>query len=224
MSGEDAFFDGVALEGEEQEWFDELYATYIEMERIFAHPGEYPSQLEVKAANLALKLYQSLISRGIEVEFPSELVKNRSVERKSGPNELSFYEHFHSIQVLVQYIKWKEVHSEIGDVSLGHEFQIAVFSWKSDRNYQAKLVRNDNGWGYQFMRDSGETDKRCSGFLKSIREIESIVYPHNIEWCFETLWEDAAKGKLDIGECQLRLNDLAKWISDTNKASPDWWR
>lgn len=62
-------------------------------------------------AQVSLKLYQSLSSRGININWGKYLLKNRLEFSKSTPNEIEFYQHIHVIDYLVKNLNFLEANN-----------------------------------------------------------------------------------------------------------------
>lgn len=224
-------FEGVSLEGEEKNLFEELKEWDKEIKII---EKEWPIDFEklVKArmegGKVAFVLYSKLIGRGIEIKYDCWF-ESRIEQHK--PEQLEFHQDTWPIDNLVQFVKCKSIFNRHGDVTLDVTFNFSIFV--AHRNHfpgtgsgflaPLSVCRKTFGWTSQYQDKIIERDdKKCSEFQNKMYMIDSISYPFNVGDYFEKLWNDAADGFLSQGDLKIKLERLFQWISDIEKAKLDY--
>ncbi len=104
---------------------------------------------------------------------------------------------------------------------MSHEYTFRVYSrrWGHEDTYRVrKLV---DGWYVGFKAHSGDCDREGAPHLAGNFKQDSINYPAGIGFYMEWIWEDLDEGKIDETTAQERLQQLANWVSETEKATPD---
>lgn len=131
-----------------------------------------------------------------------------------------FYYHVHPVEDLLAYIKDKNANDETEDQTIGLEFDFCVYSnsWGHENNYRIK--RTKDGWYVNFLSISGNCDKRGNPVLYENFNHDSIQYPNDFGSWLEWLWDQAASKGLSKDEVQTALQELADWVSCTEKNAP----
>lgn len=179
-------------------------------------------ELIEEMGNYAHELHESLEKRGITPKHHKYMAKNRGVP----PEDKSFYYHVHPVEDLLAYIEDEHANDEPEDQTIGEEFDFRVYSnsWGHEDNYRIKRTRD--GWDVNFCCIGGPCDKGGSPFLYENLNHDSIQYPKDFSGWLEWLWDQAASKSLSKDEVQTALQELADWVSCTEKNAPssDVWK
>lgn len=103
---------------------------------------------------------------------------------------------------------------------MGYSFKYWTNRWKSVTTVH--LTHTPEGWHLGAMAHTGNCDKSGAPNVFSNFDQDYVKYPHGIGMFLEWLW-----GRIDNGECsheeaQERIQQLADWVSTTEKAEPKW--
>jgi len=221
---------GIQLNKEEEILFEELMVINKKLEQgakrcDAMHKKELNTWkgLWKRGGKVAHKLYMSITSRNIEVQYHPCLLKNRLECDRCKPQNLKFHEHIHAIKALVQCIESQPPEDTFIDKTLDISYKLKIYNAARNHNHSPTyIMRIEGGWKTQYWHNVVNDDKRCTTFLKHLKGMDMIDYPQGIDDAFESLWEDAALGMTE-GELQVRLEQLAHWISWAEHAKPKWW-
>lgn len=171
--------------------------------------------IESHMGDLAHKLHLSLKDRGLEPKHHKYMIKNRGLQ----PFDPEFYKHIHPTEDLLKYLENPHANDDPEDVTIGETFEFHVYSrrWGHDDVY--KLTRTENGWHFQFA-GYGECDKGGNPYLFKSLEHDLIFYPNGLDGHFEWLWKQAHENGLSKEQVQEAINELASWVSKTEKDTP----
>lgn len=144
------------------------------------------------------------------------MIENRGVQ----PEDLEFYNHIHPVEDLLKYLDDTSANDDPVDHTLDHEFDFKLYTsrWGHYDNY--RLTRNKDGWYVNQLSYKGQSDSYGDNLLISAMEHDSISYPKNVGYFLNGIWERAQDQGLTHGEVQQMLDELAEWISQTEKSAP----
>ena len=135
------------------------------------------------------------------------------------PNDREFYNHIHVIEDLLNYLEDTDSNNSPDDTTLNQNFEFRVHSNRWGHYDTYHLTRNSDGWfiSHNAYSQQGEIDG--SPILNRILEHDSITYPHNLNDYISRTWHNAHAGATRE-EIQNQLNDIAEWISTTERNKP----
>ncbi len=167
------------------------------------------------------RLHMLLKNRGKEPQHHAYMIENRGMPS----DDPDFYLHFHPIQDLLKFLDDEHANDDPEDQTIGVEFSFRVFSrrWGHDDTY--KVIRTKVGWDISHTVIGGPCDKGGTPFLfKNFRQ-DSIQHPARLDGWLEWLWNQAAEKGLTAAQVQTALQELADWVSKTEKTAPigDVW-
>jgi hypothetical protein len=169
-----------------------------------------------EAGKLSHELHMKLKKRKLEPKHHGYMVKNRDM-KASDPD---FYMHFHPIEDLLKFLEDSNANDDPVDQTIGADFEFRVFSrrWNHDDVYRMK--RTKTGWHVDHLAIGGQCDAGGRPFLFQNFDQDSISYPSGLEFRMEWLWQQAAEKGLSKQEVQHALQQLADWVSETERAAP----
>ena len=109
----------------------------------------------------------------------------------------------------------------IKDQTINAKFELRVYSrlWGRDAVFQ--IQRTAAGWYVPTpFYTGGLCDQTCSPHLYTLLRHAGIRYPGNIGRWFSWLWAQAKEKGLSYDAVQQGINDIAKWIDDTDRIVP----
>ena len=176
---------------------------------------DLPKQI-AEMGDLATKLHQSLASRGVKPKHHKYMLKNREVP----VSDPEFYRHIHPVQDLLKFIDDMNANDDPVDMTIGHDFDLPVYSrrWGHEESYHLK--RTKSGWEFRHFH-SGACDKRGAPLLYDSLDHDSINYPEELGGYLEYLWERAEKDGLSHEQVQEALTVLGRWIITCEQSSPE---
>ncbi|AAM32673.1 MAG: hypothetical protein AB7D09_06095 [Methanosarcina sp.] len=177
--------------------------------------NEVKKQID-EMGDYAHELHMSLQNRDCKPKHHAYMKKNREMEE----DDPQFYKHVHPVEDLLKYIDDPHANDEPQDQTIGEEFDFRVYSnsWGHEDNYRFK--RTDDGWDVKFFSIGGSCDKKGYPFLYENFNHDSIQYPRDFDGWLEWLWDQAASKGLSKDEVQTALQELADWVSSTEKNVP----
>ena len=202
----------VTLRDEIAERMDKARKAFADM-RI----GEDVRKTILEAGELSHKLHMLLKARGSEPKHHAYMIKNRELQ----PDDPEFYMHFHPIEDLLKFLDNEHANDDPVDQTIGSKFTFRVFSrrWGHDDNY--KFKRTEDGWDISHIAIGGPCDKGGRPFLFENLRQDSINHPEALDGWMEWLWTQAETKGLSAEQVQAALQQLADWVSQTEKNAPN---
>ena len=184
--------------------------------------GDEVGEWIMEAGECAHQLHMLLKDRGHEPKHHAYMVKNRELQ----PADPEFYMHFHPLEDLLKFLDDEHANDDPEDQTIGAIFTFRVFSnrWGHDDTYQVQ--RTEDGWNITHIAIGGPCDKEGRPFLFENFRQDSVHYPEGLGGWMERLWKQAAEEGLRQAEVQTALQQLADWVSNTEKNVPtgDVWK
>jgi hypothetical protein len=205
---------------EDEEKLRELIVKRVEqLRKIFDEDSfsDNVSSLIREAGKAAHALHLKLKARGLEPKHHAYMVKNRDLQ----PDDPNFYLHFHPLEDLLKFLNDPQANDDPVDRTIGAEFKFRVYSrrWKHDDVYQ--MIRTKTGWNIRALDDEGACDKGGNPVLFRNLNRDCINYPVDLDDWLSDLWDKAARQGLNKEQVQQGLDDIAEWVSQTEKNTPN---
>lgn len=143
-------------------------------------------------------------------------------------NLTEFYDGFDMLEALLNDIYGKGESMEMnGDQTLGKELTFSVFCRRWGHADSYRMQRTIDGWNVRHISINGACDPDGTGALLMNLQHDSIFYPEEgVKYGLQKLWEDADDGKIDVEQLQIKLQQIADWISKVEQAvgagQPEW--
>ena len=173
-------------------------------------------QLIEDAGERSHRLHMLLKDRGLEPRHHAYMIENRGMP-SDDPN---FYLHFHPIQDLLKFLDDEHANDDPEDQTIGVKFSFRVYSrrWGHEDTYKVK--RTKEGWDISHSAIGGPCDTGGQPFLFRNFRQDSIQFPAKLDGWLEWLWNQAAEKGLTAEQVQTALQELAAWVSQTEKSAP----
>lgn len=114
-----------------------------------------------------------------------------------------------------------------GDINLDYKLNFKVYTrrWGHYDNYS--IARTITGWKVSHLSYNGNDEKDGSKYLLKSLDHDSVVYPEDgIKYALVTLWNMADEEEMSVEELQIKLQEIADWISEVEKVTgatqPSW--
>lgn len=208
----------IELTAEEERLREEIreqLKTVYDMLRDYRIDNEVQTLIE-KMGDNAHKLHMSLKENGYNPQHHEYMIKNRGVE----PENPLFYMNIHPVEDLLKYIDNPHANDDPKDQTIGQDFEFRIYSRRWEHKNTYRIRRTAEGWDVLPVSRGGPCGKGGHPFLFEKLQQDFIQYPHDLDGWLEWLWEQSASKGLSKKEVQTALNQLAKWISLTEKYSP----
>ena len=143
-------------------------------------------------------------------------------------NLTEFYDGFDMLEALLNDIYGKGETMEMnGDQTLGKELTFSVFCRRWGHADRYRMQRTIDGWNVRHISINGACDPDGTGALLMNLQHDSIFYPEEgVKYGLQKLWEDADDGKIDVEQLQIKLQQIADWISKVEQVvgagQPEW--
>ena len=141
---------------------------------------------------------------------------------------IDFYDHYHMLQQMRKDILGKGAVMNVkGDLTLDKEMTFRVYTRRHGHTYTYRVKRTVEGWEANHISINGKCDKDGTGALLQNLHHDSVFYPEDgVKYALTGLWNQAEEGELSFEELQIRLQQIADWISTVEKAvgegQPEW--
>ncbi len=208
--------DPVELTEEEKNIYKELKELHSGlMEEIMGRKKDNFDERYDQMRDFAHELHMSLKNRGIEVRHHQYMLDNRGVP----PEDPEFYDHVHSVEDLLKFIDDVDANTDPVDETIGEEFDFRFYSKRWGHKDTCRVKRTKEGWEFSLLNQRIPSRKDGLPGLERILSHEGVAYPITLPDYFRRLWKSAANG-LSKEKIQEALNELAEWVSNTEKSSP----
>ncbi|ACL21321.1 hypothetical protein Dhaf_3303 [Desulfitobacterium hafniense DCB-2] len=141
---------------------------------------------------------------------------------------IDFYDHYHMLTALLKEIRGRgETMETKGDDTLNKEMTFSVYTRRWGHPNVYRIERTVDGWEVRHIAINGKCAKDGEGALMRNLHHDSIFFPEEgVKCALSNLWDDAEDGEIGLEELQIRLQQVADWISSVEKAvgenQPDW--
>ncbi|MEI7728341.1 MAG: hypothetical protein WCO56_02170 [Verrucomicrobiota bacterium] len=136
------------------------------------------------------------------------------------PDNPDYYQHFHPLEDLLKFLEDPSANDDPVDQTIGGSFTFRVYSRRWKREDQYRIKRTADGWEVAHIAINGPCDKGGKPFLFRNFDQDSIQYPAGLAGWLEWLWTRASEDGLSKDAVQQAINQLAAWVSATEKGSP----
>lgn len=180
------------------------------------HVGDEIEDWIEEAGERAHQLHMALKKRGHEPKHHRYMIENRELQ----PDDSKFYMHFHPLEDLLKFLDDEHANDDPEDKTIGCEFSFRVYSrrWGHDDTYTVK--RTPDGWSISHIAISGPCDRGGRPFLFENLRQDWIQYPEGLDDWMARLWDQALERGLSVAEVQEGLQQLADWVSCTERNAP----
>lgn len=207
----------VTLNPEQAELRDAIQAGVNQLREMFSTGvDDRAGQLIQELGKKAHALHLLLKSSGHEPRHNKHMIKNREVP----PAHPEFYNHFHPLEDLLDFIHEDTANDDPEDVTIGDEFEFRVWSCRWGHYDKYVLTRTTKGWHVSNIMIAGDSNKRGEPYLFRNLNHDGIEYPHDIGNWLEHLWDSAQDDGLSHVSVQEALNALGEWVSEVEKRAP----
>lgn len=141
---------------------------------------------------------------------------------------VDFYNHYHMLQQMRRDILGKGAVMNIkGDLTLDREMTFEVYTRRHGYTDTYYVKRTVEGWETKHIAINGRCEKDGTGALLLNLSHDSVFYPEEgVKYALTELWEQAETGEITFEELQIRLQQIADWVSTVEKAvgegQPGW--
>jgi hypothetical protein len=168
------------------------------------------------------KMWDDMVSKAVQLhkivkpKHHKYMIENRGVS----PDDPEFYNHVHPIQDLLKYIKDPHANDDPEDQTIGHEFEMNVYSRRWGHTDRYRIKRTFNGWEVYFISIGGICNKKGQPFLFENLNHDGINYPEELPGYVEWLWYQAKELGLTHDQVQEAINQLTEWVNLCESNSP----
>ena len=207
----------LTLTPEQQNLLDELN-EFVRDYRSKSEAGDYSGAgaLLTPMGSKANQLHEALSAAGHPPKHTSVMLENRGVS----PDNAEFYEHIHPVEDLIAFVHDPSANADPIDHTMNATFQFRVYSLRWGHHDTYQVTRTPSGWRVDHLAINGDCDKTGHPVLFANLRQDTIAYPARLGSWFEFLWDRARDEGLTHDQVQHALNQLAEWVSVTEKASP----
>ena len=208
----------IDLHGEEVTLRSEIVERMDKAKKAFAESrlGTDVQQTILEAGERAHRLHMLLKGRGLEPKHHAYMIRNRELQ----PDDADFYMHYHPIEDLLKFLDDPHANDDPVDQTVGSSFTFRVFSRRWGRDDSYRITRTADGWDVRYVAIGGPCDKGGKPFLFMNFRQDSIQYPIGLDGWMEWLWEQATSQGLTAAQVQEALQQLADWVSNTERSAP----
>lgn len=188
------------------------------------------------SGNINKKEYDELIASGIAIaknlhwKYLPIYEEQTIINRQCTPEEdlLEYYNHYHTLEDLYKVIKGEKIdlNNKNGDITLNKPFKFEIYTNRWNHYDTYIFERTMYGWEI-FYFDTYKCLKNGENGLFTLLNHDYVFYPkEGVAYALEKLWEKADNGELSIENLQVKLQEVAEWISDVERSlrrkQPEW--
>jgi hypothetical protein len=181
-----------------------------------ARPSDDFNEIMNEMGTKAHELHMLLRARGKEPKHHGYMIKNRGTES----TDREFYLHIHPVEDLLAFIADSSANDDPVDQTIGSDFTFEIRSCRWGHSDTYSLHRTATGWDVKHLSIQGPCDKGGHPFLFKILDHDSIVYPKSLDGYMEWLWKKASEEGLTYEAVQAALQELADWVTLTERDKP----
>lgn len=170
----------------------------------------------LEAGGKAHVLHMALKARGHEPRHHGYMIKNRELPA----DDAQFYMHFHPLEDLLKFLDNEHANDDPQDQTIGAHFTFRVYSNRHRHDDTYSVTRTADGWTVSHIAIGGPCDKGGRPFLFENFRQDSIQFPEGLDGWMEWLWNRAAEDGLAQDQVQTGLQQLADWVSNTERNAP----
>lgn len=142
----------------------------------------------------------------------SYMIENRGMPA----TDPKFYEHLHPCKDLLAYLQDPTANDDPKDHTMGDEFTFRVWTRRWGHYDTYHLTRNEEGWYVRFISKFGQGDRSGEPALQHALTHDSVSFPRTLDIKM-TIWEQAKNLGLTHDEVQAAINEVAEWVSETER-------
>lgn len=160
--------------------------------------------------------------------YKEEYVSKRGLNNLD-KNPFEYYNDYYTLSDLYKWVKvedkWEP--SLLGDCNLDIEMEFPVYTRRWGHEDYYRISRTTTGWYINFLSINGDSEKDGTGKIFANLKHDGVFFPEeDIKNAFSILWDDADRREMPISELKRKLQDIASWISNVEKAvkehKPEW--
>ena len=158
--------------------------------------------------------------------FDKDLLRNRGYNPELEIGE--FYDHFDCLKAIYNEIMGQGEKMQVkSDDTINKELVFEVYTRRWGHTDHYRMMRTIDGWKCDYSAIGGDCKKDGEGGLFDNLKHDCVFFPEEgVKYALKELWEDADDGNLSLEELQVRLQQIADWISHVEKAvgekQPEW--
>ena len=100
--------------------------------------------------------------------------------------------------------------------------EFSVYNTRRESTITYRVNKTDNGWHVSHIAINGDCKLDGSPFFYSNFDQDFITYPSAFGDSLEHLWGKINNEEIDVKEAQVKLQELADWVSICEKSQPKW--
>lgn len=204
--------------------------TFINEYEKYIHEVERVGYNESKFQDLWSKINSFIpaIHWGSLPIYKEEYVSKRGLNNLD-KNPFEYYNDYYTLSDLYKWVKvedkWEP--SLLGDCNLDIEMEFPVYTRRWGHEDYYRISRTTTGWYINFLSINGDSKKDGTGKIFANLKHDGVFFPEeDIKNAFSILWDDADRREMPISELKRKLQDIASWISNVEKAvkehKPEW--
>jgi len=105
---------------------------------------------------------------------------------------------------------------------MNEEFEFKVYSNRWGHYDKYTLTRTKRGWYVKHLTINGDSDPEGKPYLIENFKQDNISYPSGLPSMLGSIWRHADEEGLSKEQIQEKINKLAEWVSNCEKAKPRW--
>lgn len=101
-------------------------------------------------------------------------------------------------------------------------FTFQVFNRRHDCFVTYTVTKTNEGWHVQHLAHTGNCDREGSPLFVANFDQNHIKYPADFGAFLEHIWNELHNGDIDDSTAQTMLQEVADWVTATEKSQPIW--
>ena len=103
-----------------------------------------------------------------------------------------------------------------------NQYSFRVYNKRHDSNITYTVKKTEMGWHIQHDAINGDCTPDGTPFLYTNFDQDHIKYPSGFDSFLEFIWSGLDNEELSSADAQLKLQELADWVSACERSQPKW--
>jgi hypothetical protein len=103
-----------------------------------------------------------------------------------------------------------------------NKYNFTVYNRRHNNEVTYTVTKTNSGWHIQHIAINGECSSDGSPFFYDNFNQDFINYPSGFDGFLEFIWTGLNNEELSPEEAQIKLQELADWVSSCERTQPKW--
>jgi hypothetical protein len=101
-------------------------------------------------------------------------------------------------------------------------YEFRVYNRRNNNEVTYTVTKTETGWHIRHIAINGECKPDGSPFFYENFHQNYISYPSSFGGFLEFIWSGLHREELSTSDAQVRLQEIADWVSHCERTQPEW--